>query len=173
MSQQMGLPQSNPANAPEKQLPERSRIPMSLPVQRLAVPEIPGLHCHWMKGDAQRIQQALRAGYRFIEQDEVDLNTFGVADGADDSGHKDLGSRVSIVAGTDETGGAQRLYLMGLPQELWDSDQAVMAERQEAIAAQLRGDKGFAEAGLDASNRYVSPQSDGNRNIFLPNKRRP
>lgn len=171
MSQTTGLPQVNPANPPAKQLDARSRIPMSLPIQKLAAPEIPGFHCHWMAGSGQRIQQALRAGYMFVEQDEVDLNTFGIAEGENDSGHQDLGSRVSVVAGTDEKGGTQRLYLMKLPLNLWEADQKAMAERQEGIAAQLRGDKGFTEAGQDTSNRYVSPASGNNRNIFQPQRR--
>lgn len=163
---------NSPANAPAKSLPEKQRIPMSLPVQKLAAPEIPGFHTHWMRGDAQRIAQALRAGYTFVEQDEVDMNTVGVADSAESSGHTDLGSRVSVVSGTDEKGGAQRLYLMKLPKELREQDEAVLGQRQEAIAAQLRGDKGFSEGGMDTSNRYAGKQSQENRNIFLP-KRRP
>lgn len=162
----------NPANAPDKQKPGRDRIPMSLPQQKLAVPEIPGYHCHWMRGDAARLHQAMRAGYAFVDQDEVDLNTFGLGDGPESSGHTDLGSRVSLVSGKGENGGVERLYLMKLPLELWEQDQAAMAVRQEQIAGQLRGDRGFSQAGLDTDHRYAGRQSSENRNLFIPKNRR-
>ena len=165
-----GLPiQTNPANAPEKRLPERTRIPMSLPVQKLAAPEIPGYHTHWMRGDSQRIAQALRAGYDWVSPDEIDLNTFGIASGEEDSGQTDLGSRVSHFSGMDEKGSVQRLYLMKLPLELWEQDQKALGEKQESIAAQIRGDKGFTEAGLDASNRYS--RGEQKSNMFQPKRR--
>ncbi len=168
---QTGLPSpatsSNPSNVAEKATPQRSRIPMSLPIQKLAAPEIPGYHCHWMRGEPQRIAAALRAGYTFVEQSEVNLNDFGIANSEADSGHSDLGSRVSHVSGRAEDGGAERLYLMKLPQEFWEQDQKALGQRQEEIAGQLRGDKGFTEPGADNSNRYTRPE---NKNIFLPKR---
>lgn len=161
---------NNPANAPEKALPQRTRIPMSLPTQKLAVPEIPGFHCHWMRGEPQRINQALRAGYDWVHPDEVDMNDFGIANGPNDSGNQDLGSRVSHVSGRDEKGGVQMLYLMKLPEHLWLEDQAVLARQQDNIAAQLRGDKGLVQPGADAEldKRY----SRGEQRTMLHPKRR-
>jgi hypothetical protein len=176
MTAEMGLPQTqtpaadNPSVAPDKSLPERTRIPMSLPTLKLAVPEIPGYHCHWMRGDAQRIHQALRAGYAFVEPDEVNLNDFGLANGPDDSGNQDLGSRVSHISGTAADGKAETLYLMKLPLALWEADQAALGQRQEQIASSIRGDKGFSEGGMDTSNRYAGAQSNKNQNIFIPKR---
>lgn len=161
----------NPANVAESRLPGRDRIPMSLPQQKLATPEIPGFHLHWMRGDPQRIAAALRAGYAFVEQDEVDLNTIGLGEGDNASGHQDLGSRVSFISGKAEDGGVERLYLMKLPQEYWEQDQAAAGRRQEGIAATLRGDKGLSAPGEDNSNRYAGKESSENRNIFLPKRR--
>lgn len=171
---QTGLPSptaSNPANEPEKRLPQRERIPMSLPVQKLAVPEIPGYHCHWMRDEPQRIAQALRAGYEFVQDDEVDLNTVGLGNSDDDSGNQDLGSRVSYVSGTNQQGGAQRLYLMKLPLDYWLADQKALGERQEQIAAQLRGDQGFTEPGQagEAGTRYS--RGEQRTNMFTPKRR--
>ena len=143
--------ETNPSNRPEKMTEVRrdNRIPMSLPTMRLQVPEIPGYHLHWMRDDPGRLDQALRAGYVFVEHDEVMLNRVGLANGGMDSGTSDLGSRVSIATGD------HHLFLMKLPQEFWEDDQKTAGEKQEQIASTIRGDKGFAEAGLDASNRYV------------------
>lgn len=165
------LSQANPAKTPSKTKEGRGRIPMSLPQQKLAVPEIPGYHCHWMLGKHDRIAQALRAGYSFVDRGEVDMNTFGLADGADSDGSTDMGSRISHISGVTEQGNeAQRLYLMKLPQELWEADQTVLAERNEGIAAILRGDKGFQSPEGDNSNRYV-PKDAGNRHLFQPKRR--
>jgi hypothetical protein len=40
----------NPSNRSAS--PERKRIPMAVPVQKLSVPDIPGYHLHWFQGDA-------------------------------------------------------------------------------------------------------------------------
>lgn len=171
---EMGLPspaaKDNPSIAPDKSVTERTRIPMSLPVQKLAVPDIPGYHSHWMRGDAQRINQALRAGYTFVTPDEVQMNDFGLANGPDDSGNHDMGSRVSHIAGTAADGKAETLYLMKLPLSLWEADQKVLGERQEQVAATIRGEKGFSEGGMDTSNRYAGAQSNKNQNIFIPKR---
>jgi hypothetical protein len=168
------LAQANPANAPEKRKEVRGRIPMSLPQQKLSVPDLPGYHLHWMIGKADRLAQAERAGYSFVSQDEVDMNTVGIASGLDDSGHTDLGSRVSHISGVDETGGQPtRLYLMKLPLEYWEEDQAKLGKVNENIAAVMRGERGFQATGegMDNSNRYA--KGDGNKNLFQPKSRRP
>jgi hypothetical protein len=165
---------ANPANAAEKRKSSRDRVPMSLPQQKLSVPDIPGYHLHWMIGRADRLAQAERAGYTFVNQDEVDMNTVGLADGGNASGHSDLGSRVSHVSGTDEAGGQPvRLYLMKLPIEFWYEDQAKLAGVNENIAGVLRGDKGLQATGegMDNSNRYV-PKDAGNKNLFQPKRNR-
>jgi hypothetical protein len=167
------LAQANPSNAPATAKPERTRIPMSVPQQKLAVPEIPGYHLHWMLGRPDRIAQAMRAGYSFVNQGEVDLNTWGLANGEDSNGNTDLGSRISQISGLSEDGKeAGRLYLMKLPLELWEQDQATLAQRNERVAATLRGDQGFTEGisgDVDTKNRYV-PKDAGNRNLFQPKR---
>ena len=50
---------NNPANKIGKTTSERKRIPMSVPVQRLEAPDIPGHHLHWFVGSSERLQRAL------------------------------------------------------------------------------------------------------------------
>ena len=157
---------ANPANPPAKAVARR--IPMALPTLKLAVPEIPGYVLYWFRGTGQRIQQALNAGYTFVERDELVLNGGGLATSYDVDGNTDLGSRVSVAAGGDDaTGQSSRLYLMKIKQELWDQDQGMVEERHEQIAGQLRGDKGFTEGGMDGSHRYSKGE---NRNMFTPRR---
>jgi hypothetical protein len=157
---------ANPANPPAKSVGRR--IPMALPTLKLAVPELPGYVLYWFRGTGQRIQQALNAGYAFVERDELTLNGHGLANSYDADGNTDLGTRVSQAAGGDDSAGqAGRLYLMKIKKELWDEDELLVAERHEQIAGQLRGDKGFSEGGMDSSQRYSRGE---NRNMFTPRR---
>lgn len=162
----------NPANKRETKTEARERIPMSLPMQKLSVPDIPGYHLHWMRGDATRINQALRAGYEFVEPEEVSLANFGLADDASQSGNTDMGTRVSIGSGQREDGTEERLYLMKIKEEWWQEDQKKLEDRNEQIAATLRG--GHPDAGQnDDSQRYVpEAHRKGVANLFMPKNRR-
>lgn len=141
--EELGAKGGNPANLPDTRSDKITRIPMSVPQSKLAVPEIPGWHCHWFLGNPQRIRQALRAGYQFVQNDEVQVANIGVADDASLSGSSDLGSNVSIPAGAndlDQMGNPQSLYLMKIRQEYWEADQALLADRNEQVARTIRGE---------------------------------
>lgn len=164
MTSPFGPNKANPANVPAKA--PAKRIPMALPTLKLAIPEIPGHVCHWFRGNPQRIQQALNAGYVFVNRDEVEVNSVGLANDYLGDGNTDLGSRVSVSAGEGEGTGAM-LYLMKIKKELWEEDELGVAEQHEQIAAQLRGDKGFSRGGDDTSHRYSRGE---NRNMFTPRR---
>ena len=165
----------NPANGQQNVRAERTRIPMSLPTTKLAVPDIEGYHLHWMLGKA-RVQQALRAGYEFVDASEVDVVSTGLADSATADGNTDLGSRVSVSAGNDvgPDNEQQRLYLMKIKQEWWEEDQALLAAGNEQIAATLRGGAELGANPHGSDHRYV-PQAHRNEvaNLFTPKIRRP
>jgi hypothetical protein len=148
---------------------------MSVPRQRLAVPEIPGFHLHWFL--SQNVHRAIQAGYSFVEDDEVDVMNSGVADDAASSGSTDMGSRVSrfaggLVQGTTEP---QRLYLMKLPQEWRNADMKKLEEMNERIAAALRGGNAPGPGGVstpegasDRGKRYLKAGQD----LFFPKTRK-
>jgi hypothetical protein len=163
----------NPANLPAKR--DTSRIPMSVPLQKLQVPDKPGWHRHWMLGTPSRIAQAQRAGYRFVDADDADVVSSGIADGAGAHGSTDMGSRVSIVAGSDIGGDGQeqRLYLMEIPEELWQEDQKLLEERNEQIAATIRGGGEVGANPNGSENRYIpDAHRKGVANLFTPKNRR-
>lgn len=160
------MQKSNPANVPERA--PRQRIPMALPTLKLAIPEIPGYVCHWFRGNQQRVNQALAAGYEFVERGEVEVNGIGLANSYESDGNSDLGTRVSVSAGSEgDDGNTSRLYLMKIKRELWDEDELAVQANHEQIAAQLRGDKGLSQAGQDTSHRYTRGE---NRNMFQPRR---
>ena len=157
---------ANPANTPERA--PRQRIPMALPTLKLSVPEIPGYVCYWFRGAPGRIQQAINAGYEFVERGEVELNNPGLANSYDVDGNTDMGSRVSVATGDGSEGPQNpRLYLMKIRRELWEEDEQAVAAKHESIAAQMRGDKGLPAPGGDTSNRYSRGDQ---RNIFTPRR---
>lgn len=169
-------PTSNPANAPAKRVSEADRIPMSVPQLRLAVPEKEGWHRHWFV--SKNVARALRAGYTFVDQNDVQVNNPDVAGDINTSGSTDLGTRVSMPAGgfIQDTAEPDRLYLMELPEELRKKDLMRLEESNERIAAALRsgrtspGGSGGApqETAGDQARRYMKSGQD----LFYPKVRR-
>ena len=148
----------NPANPVGTPVATRKRIPMSLPMQKLQVPEMPGYHLHWMLGKPERLLQADRAGYEFVNAEEIDINSVAIGGDASHSGSTDMGTRVSVIAGGDIDGSGQplRLYLMKQKSEWYEEDQNLLVEKSEAIADTLRaGITAAGESGADKAQRYV------------------
>lgn len=157
-------------SAPVRRVTQATRVPMSVPNQQLAVPEIPGFHLHWHLG--KNVPRALQAGYSHVtHEDGVDVVGRGVADSREDTGSTDLGSNISVLAGTsDNSEEPDRLYLMKIPQEWWESDQAQLQKHNDSIAAALRGGSLGAErdeAG-DRVKRYMKQGQD----LFWPKTQR-
>lgn len=145
---------------------EQPRIPMSLPHQKLHVPDIPGYHLHWIAGTPARLQQALAAGYEFVSPEETTVTNTGLANDMSISGNTDLGSRVSIVNGSDTE--VSRLYLMKLREEYWLQDQAALAERNEQVAQAVRG----GTMGGPLESGYVPETAQKQMsNLFSPKRR--
>ncbi len=150
----------NPASSVDGDVSERKRIPMTLPMQKLEVQEIPGYVLYWMRGTPSRIAQAQRAGYEFVNEDEVSLNNTSLGGDTLKSGNTDMGSRVSVVTGDEvgRDGQPVRLVLMKIKKEYWDEGQKVLLERSEKTAAAFRsGLVGADTAGatMDFTNRYM------------------
>lgn len=156
----------NLGNPQQARVTEASRIPMSAPHQKLAVPDIPGYHLHWHLG--KNVPRALQAGYTHVTLDDgVDVANTGIADPKTTVGSTDMGSNISILAGdSDEGMEPERLYLMKLPQEWWEADQRALLQRNESIAQQLRGGMAGAEGDSDRNRRYVKTGKD----LFIPKK---
>lgn len=165
---------ANPANAPQRRVTEATRIPMSLPQTKLAVPEIPGYYLYWFLG--QNVPRALKAGYEFVDESEAMLVNTGLADDVSKQGNSDMGTRVSAVAGglIEGTAEPQRLYLMKLRQEWRDKDVQLLEQANERIAQALRGGQVIAgqasapgETAEDKLKRYLKKGQD----LFIPKRR--
>ncbi len=156
---------------------ERKRIPMSVPVQTLSAPEIPGYHLHWFNGTQARLQRAIDGGYEFVTHDEMRLNAVGLGSDTTHSGNTDMGSRVSVVSGSEvgPDGQAIRMVLMKIKQEWYEEDQKLVEERNDKVAASLKGGMVGSEmpGSGDTSNRYVDKSRTKIPDMFTKKAPRP
>ena len=165
---QAKLASQNPSEVAGPTPLERKRIPMSVPTRKLEVPEIPGYYCRWIKGTPQRLAQAERAFFEFVQPEEVQLNNVSLGGDASKDGNTDLGGRVSVVEGSDVDSGNQavRMYLMKQKWEYYLEDQAISQQRNDSVADALTanyqrgtvGGRAEGETAEDAGLRYVDPR---------------
>lgn len=135
---------ANPTVKGTAAAPRRRRVPMSTPTRRLEVPELPGYRLYWFR--ESNVPRALQAGYDFVHKDDVKLLNLPIASHPGGDGNTDLGTNVSIVAGTTEHGQPERAVLMKIVLEYFQEDQKEIAVRNakqlesifagEAMAAQ-------------------------------------
>lgn len=161
----------NPANEVDKGGIPKGYTPMGAPTLKLEVPDRPGYHRRWIRGEAGRIQRALRAGYSFVAPDDVNVNNFDLGGDGSVSGNTDMGSsRVSVISGdkTDATGQPGRLYLMECPLHLYERSRSMHEERNDDIATALKGGTVGAENEneIDKDARYVDRKRTRMPNLF-------
>jgi len=166
--------QNNVASDSTPTSAERKRIPMSVPVQRLEVPEIPGYHLHWFLSTAERLQRATDGGYEFVDEREVLINNVSLGGDSTASGNTDMGSRVSVVSGQEvgKDGQPTRLVLMKLKQEWWEEDQKLVEARNTKVRDALLGGMIGAEqdVGNDSRHRYVDKARSQIPDFFKPKR---
>jgi hypothetical protein len=168
--------EQSPANAEETFVVPADFIPMSMPKERLSVPDRPGWHRHWFRGSPDRLARAQEAYYQFVDPATIHTANFDVAGDGSQAGNTDMGTRYSVVAGDDldNSGQPSRLYLMECRQELFELSQKLLADRNESIATALRGGQIGAmegdggETAFDASQRYVKGKVP---DLFNPRKK--
>ena len=153
---------------------ERKRIPMSVPVQKLEVPDMPGYHLHWFLGHADRIDRALEGGYEHVGEREVRMTASSLGGDTTASGNTDMGSRVSVISGSEigRDGQPIRLVLMKIKQEWYEEDQKILEGRNEHVASALRGGLiGTEKDGPnDTMHRYVDKARTVIPDLFTPKR---
>ena len=137
----------------------RKRIPMSVPVRKLEVPDLPGYHLHWFL--EKNVPRAIQAAYEFVDFQELPINQTMLGSDVRSSGSADLGDRVRVLSGVSELSHPEYLVLMKLRQEYWLEDRAeidrITASR---LAPIFRGEKILDSDELQVSSddqalRYV------------------
>ena len=142
---------ANHEEAPEQ---EFQRVPFGSATMQLNATEIPGYHLHWINdwhpSMANRIQQAQRAGYKFVSQQEVDTALLLGAPTADLGGE-----RVSRLVGTKPNGEPLTAYLMKIPTEWWLEHQKAGWDHADKVDAAIR--RGASGAKVEGG---YNPSSD-------------
>ena len=160
----------NPSNRPEQAAAERKRIPMSVPVQRLEAPDIPGYHLHWFTSSPERLSRAVDGGYEFVDEKECGINNTSLGGTSTRTGNTDMGSRVSIVSGQElgKDGQPMRLVLMKIKLEWYEEDQKLVEGRNQKVVNTLLG--GMATGAGDTSHRYVDQARTQIPDFFKPKR---
>ena len=170
----MALKELNPASRSAVTAAERKRIPMSVPVQRLEVPELPGYHLHWFLSTSERLQRAIDGGYEYVNEGELQINNVSLGGDSAVSGSTDMGSRVSIVSGQEvgKDGQPTRLILLKIRQEWWDEDQQLIEARNTKVRDSLLGGMIGAEHDKrgDSQHRYVDKARTQIPDFFKPKR---
>lgn len=111
-----------------------------------------GWHVHWFNDTNGRVERAMQAGYAHVSREEVALNP-GLT-----PTNNDPGNNVRVAVGSDGNGEPLYAYLMKLPKELWDEDQARAQEQVDLIDAAIQGgvsDIAFSEDPAAKATAYA------------------
>ena len=140
---QLPTPARAPRTTAERKRPaERERVGFGAarPKLEVAVDELreSGYHVHWFNDTDARISEAEAAFYEFVTWKEI-----GGVRGKDGAGKPD--ERVSKRVGTNDDGTALIAYLMKIPVEYYQEDEAA---KQEQDAEKVRA----MQQGLDDKN---------------------
>ena len=148
---------NNPSMTQEDRVDAQAfrRIPMSAPQAKLATPSIPGFHLHWLNDVPGRINQAIAGGYEFVAPEETFVNDRNPGSPSVVSGSSDLGSRVSVVVGSDDKGNEIRAYLMKIRNEWYEQDQQASQGRVDQIDNAMRQSKRNTYDKPDENLRYT------------------
>lgn len=170
-----------------KKVADPEYIPMTLPQQRLAVPAITGYHLHWMINTNERVAAALKAGYEFVTQGEVEVNDTELGGDGKADGNTDMGTRVTRLASSygdgqiGKDGQPARLILMKQREELHRKHQKLLENRNDNIADTLTasfraglpgGQAAPGETAEDIGQRYVGKKGQKVPDLFNRNKHR-
>jgi len=166
-----GKSQESPAESAEQRRErlraEMSRASMSVPRMKMSVPELPGYVCYWFNDDQGRIERALTGFYEFVERHEVETHDFSLAGDSTKTGNQDMGTRVSMVVGTNEANQPMRAYLMKISEERYRVAQELLQEQNDGISRALkRGTLGAGQMPGDAdpSRTYLKTVEVSRRN---------
>lgn len=97
----------------------------------------PAFHYHYFKNDGKRVQAAMAAGYRPVVNDETSGYNVNVAEDS----LADQGQWEATVTGRLEGGQPQVSYLMAIPIEFYEQDQATKQKGIDAIDQAILGNE--------------------------------
>jgi hypothetical protein len=115
---------------------ERQRVPFGTLTQRLFYPPIPGFRIYWFNDTPGKIERAIAAGYDHVRSP--------------------TGEPVARVTGRDDSNRPIRSYLMKIPMQWYEEDQATQQAADESRLREISQGRGV-DLIADA-NQYVPKQ---------------
>lgn len=134
----------------------KDRVPLGATRQKLSVPPRQGYERRWINDDGARLQQALAADWKFVEDPNLKVG--------DDNGNSSVDSRVSRVVGKKKNGHELRAFLMEIEADLYKEDQAEKQKQLDEVDRAIkrgnvrndRGDKGYVpERGIKIESETI------------------
>ena len=113
------------------------RVPLGGQTYKLKAPLRPGYRRYWFNDDIGRIESALAAGYKHVVEER-----------------KKGTPKWKRPAGTKETGGQRYVYLMEIPEEFYQEDQAAKQVPLDEIDADIQRGVVNGADGKDAGAFY-------------------
>jgi hypothetical protein len=131
------------------------RIPFGVPRLKLDIDQATKINLkgkgrvpRWINDSDTRISDAMAGGYEFVNDDRLPVST-EQQEGTEAQSQE---RRIRKAVGKNEDGSTKYAYLMAIPEEFYQEDQAKKEERNKMVDIAI---KGGAPPGLD--NHGVSP----------------
>jgi hypothetical protein len=113
---------------------------------------VPGYQLAVINDDKNRIREVQMNGWQFVQDDEIDGVNANVT-----SFNTDPGSLVRFAVGTKENGEPLYGYLMKLPLEIWEEDQAAKEQQNAKVDSIIKRGRIPGESDDERDGRYTNP----------------
>lgn len=130
----------------------KNRVPPGIPSMNLDYPAREGYTRRVVCDRHGRLDKFLAGGWSFVQEDALEEKASGALKITTREG---LDSRVSQVVGSHKDNRPMTGYLMEIPEELYDEDQAVKMEHIDALEASLRQGADADGGGPGKDGRYI------------------
>lgn len=142
----LNMPSTQTERATHEGKERKKRVPLGVPRSKLTVPQRAGYNRRWINDDSKgRLQHAIEGGYTYVTDPNLRVGEDGAADKPD--------SRVSRIVGRGEGNKPLRAFLMEIPSEMYQEDQA---SKQSALDE------------VDRAIRKGRLRSDGEEHRYVP-----
>lgn len=122
----------------------KNRIPAGVPQPSLIAPKREGYQRRWVCDRPGRLDKLYKGGWRFVEKDDIDDD---LPQMLKSTTRESIDSTVTQAVGSHKSGKEMTAYLMEIPMELYEEDQAVKMEALDEL------ERGLLQGSLPGEGR--------------------